>query len=51
MRELVLHRLKRTGKSKQSMNISKNSVVSFHYKLTDNDGIVLHSSAEREPVT
>ena len=33
------------------MNISKNSVVSFHYKLTDNDGTVLDSSDGREPFT
>ena len=31
------------------MNISKNSVVSFHYKLTDSDGVVLDSSDGREP--
>ena len=31
------------------MNISNNSVVSFHYKLTDNDGTVLDSSEGREP--
>jgi FKBP-type peptidyl-prolyl cis-trans isomerase SlyD len=31
------------------MNISKNSVVTFHYTLTDNDGTVLDSSDGRDP--
>lgn len=33
------------------MNISKNSVVSFHYKLTDNEGTVLDSSEGRDAFT
>ncbi len=50
MREVVLQRpRKKPDKSTYSMNISKNSVVSFHYKLSDNDGTVLDSSDGRDP--
>ncbi|MBZ0207106.1 MAG: peptidylprolyl isomerase [Flavobacteriales bacterium] len=33
------------------MNISKNSVVSFHYKLSNNEGEILDSSEGREAFT
>ena len=31
--------------------IGENSVVSMHYKLTDNDGNVIDSSEDMEPLT
>ncbi len=33
------------------MKIDKNAVVSFHYKLTDDDGQVLDTSEGKEPLT
>ncbi|MFY8060576.1 MAG: FKBP-type peptidyl-prolyl cis-trans isomerase, partial [Arenimonas sp.] len=33
------------------MQISENSVVSFHYTLTDKDGQVIDSSAGHAPLT
>ncbi|HET6430964.1 peptidylprolyl isomerase [Dyella sp.] len=33
------------------MQIAEHSVVSFHYTLTDDQGTVIDSSAEREPLT
>ncbi len=52
LRGLVLHRpRKKPGKSKQSMNITKNSVVSFNYTLSNNEGEVLDSSEGREAFT
>ena len=32
------------------MNIQNNSAVSFHYKLTDDDGISIDSSEDQEPL-
>ena len=32
------------------MNIQNNSAVSFHYKLTDDDGISIDSSEGKEPL-
>jgi FKBP-type peptidyl-prolyl cis-trans isomerase SlyD len=35
---------------KKIMNIQNNSAVSFHYKLTDDDGINIDSSEGKEPL-